>query len=207
MFILYWYIIFINICAVHIYRIVLGDTYVHNIYLEILWCVLEVSGKNGLQYFNLSSGGLQCWVWREVSGRGAVEIELVMLESKLVPSIRNGSYQIHFRWMGDLKSSDPGSEAASSKQQWLKSLESTLLGQMATGARTGRLWWLWTGHGGGFDKKNHHIHIHIWKSGSAASPGPCHWKTPIDSAGVRAATRWRHMARGLRLAAEESLAD
>lgn len=151
----------INICAVYIYRVLLGDTYVHNIYLEMLWCVLEVLGKKGLQYFNLSSGGLQCWVWREVSGRGAVEIELVMLESKLVPSMRNGSYQIHFRWMGDLKkmstckftSSDPGSEAASSKKRWHKSLESTLLGQMATGACTGRLWWLWTGHGGGFDKK------------------------------------------------------
>lgn len=150
----------ISIC-VYVYRIILGDTYVHNIYLDMLWCVLEVLGKKGFQHFNLSSGGLQCWVWREVSGRGAVEIELVMLESKLVPSIRNGSYQIHFRWMGDFKkmstckftSSDAGNEAASSKKQWLKSLESTLLGQMATGACTGRLWWLWTGHGGGFDKK------------------------------------------------------
>ena len=37
--------------------------------------------------------------------------------------------------------------------------------------------------------KNSSYHVHIWKSGSAASPGPCHWKTPIDSAGVRAATR------------------
>ena len=59
-------------------------------------------------------------------------------------------------------------------------------------------------------------HIHIWKFGSAGSPGPCHsfgklkvcfrqmidqreifFGSLIDSTpGVRAATWWRHMARG-----------
>ena len=59
--------------------------------------------QTDLQHSNLSYAGLQCWVWREVFGRGTVEIELVMLESKLVPLIRNGFYQIDFRCMGDLK--------------------------------------------------------------------------------------------------------